>query len=100
MYAQGVLFGRADNTFEAQALCPVVKADVFQFKGFVISCYGTFRSVPYIAVMSDTVLVNLCRNLRTLDAVALAFISGISNTPKESFRCYHTKQSNHTLWNC
>ena len=45
-------------------------------------------------------IVNLCRNLRTLDAVALAFISGISNTPKESFRCYHTKQSNHTLWNC
>lgn len=45
-------------------------------------------------------IVSLCRNLRTLDDVALAFISGISNTPKESFRCYHTKQSNHTLWNC
>ncbi|MBQ8593198.1 MAG: hypothetical protein IJ467_02755 [Bacteroidaceae bacterium] len=45
-------------------------------------------------------IVNLCRNLRTLDAVALAFISGISGTPKECFRCYRTKQSNPTLWNC
>lgn len=44
-------------------------------------------------------IVEICRKLRTLDAVALAFVSSISNTPKEQFRCYHIKQLNPTLWN-
>lgn len=44
-------------------------------------------------------IVEVCCKLRTLDAVALAFISNISNTPKEQFRCYHTRQLNPTLWN-
>ncbi len=45
-------------------------------------------------------IVRICQSLRTLDAKVLAFISGISNTPKEQYRCYHTKQSNPILWNC
>ena len=45
-------------------------------------------------------IVEVCRNLRTLDAVALSFVSNISNTPKELFRCYHTKQLSPTPWNC
>lgn len=44
-------------------------------------------------------IVDTCRQLRTLDPVCLAFISTISNTKKEDFRCYHTAQSNPTLWN-
>lgn len=44
-------------------------------------------------------IVSLCKAMRSLDPVCLSFISAISNTPKESFRCYHTRQSNPTLWN-
>jgi hypothetical protein len=44
-------------------------------------------------------IVDVCRKLRTLDPVALSFISSISNTDKKEYRCYRTKQSNPTLWN-
>ena len=44
-------------------------------------------------------IVDVCRKLRSLDAVALSFISTISHTNKEEYRCYHTKQSSPTLWN-
>ena len=45
-------------------------------------------------------IVSACQSMRTLDPVALAFICGISNTPKEDYRCYRIRQSNPTLWNC
>lgn len=44
-------------------------------------------------------IVAVCKSLRTLDPVCLSFISGISGTPKELFRCYHTRQSMSTPWN-
>lgn len=44
-------------------------------------------------------IVDECRKLRSLDPIALSFISSISHTNKEEYRCYHTKQSNPTLWN-
>lgn len=44
-------------------------------------------------------IVECCQKLRTLDARALSFISCISHTPKESFRCYTFAQSFPTLWN-
>ena len=45
-------------------------------------------------------IVSVCKSLRTLDARDLAFICCISNTSKEEYRCYHTRLSNPTLWNC
>jgi len=45
-------------------------------------------------------IVSVCKSLRTLDPKALAYICCISNTPKEEYRCYHTRLSNLTLWNC
>lgn len=45
-------------------------------------------------------IVETCQSLRTLDAKALAFISSISKTSKEQYRCYHIRQSNPTPWNC
>lgn len=39
------------------------------------------------------------QGLRTLEPTALAFISAISHTPKEQFRCYTFRQSIPTLWN-
>ena len=44
-------------------------------------------------------IVSICKSLRTLDPVCLSFISAISGTPKELFRCYHTRQSKSTPWN-
>jgi len=37
-------------------------------------------------------IVNIAKHLRTLDPKALAFLSTISDTPKEQFRCYNTRQ--------
>lgn len=45
------------------------------------------------------VIVDVCKTLRTLDKCALSFICCISKTNKEDYRCYHTRQSNPTLWN-
>lgn len=53
----------------------------------LVSRYG----IPMIA--------HIAHNLRTLDPKALSFISAVSSTPKESFRCYTMKQSIQTHWN-
>ncbi len=44
-------------------------------------------------------IVEVCKNIRTLNAVSLAFICAMSGTRKEDYRCYHIRQSNPTLWN-
>lgn len=44
-------------------------------------------------------IVEVCKNLRTLDPVCLSFICTISHTNKEDYRCYRTRQSNPTPWN-
>ena len=44
-------------------------------------------------------IVALCKTMRTLDPVCLSFICAITQTSKEEFRCYHTKQLSPTLWN-
>ena len=44
------------------------------------------------------VIVEVARNLRTLEPKALSFIACIANLPKESFRCYTAKQSSQAPW--
>lgn len=44
-------------------------------------------------------IVQISKGLRTLEPRALAYLSIISKTPKEEFRCYNTQQSNPQLWN-
>lgn len=44
-------------------------------------------------------IVEVCRQLRTLDPVCLSFLCTISHSNPESYRCYHFKQSCPTLWN-
>ena len=39
-------------------------------------------------------IVKVTKQLRTLEPRALAFISTVSQTPVEQFRCYNTRQSN------
>ena len=38
-------------------------------------------------------IVSECKKMRTLDPICLSFISAISHTKKEDYRCYHTAQS-------
>ena len=38
-------------------------------------------------------VAEICKGLRTLDPRALAFITCISHTNKEDYRCYHIAQS-------
>lgn len=39
-------------------------------------------------------IVSITKNLRSLEPRALAFVSTVSRTPQEQFRCYNTRQSN------
>ena len=44
-------------------------------------------------------IVEVAKELRDLEPRALAYISAVSKTPKEQFRCYIWKQSNIQHWN-
>lgn len=44
------------------------------------------------------VIIEIARNLRTLEPRALSFIARIANLPKESFKCYTAKQSSQAPW--
>lgn len=37
-------------------------------------------------------IVDICKNLRSLDSKCLSYICAISNTRKEEYRCYRMKQ--------
>ena len=62
--------------------------------------YGTWKDWKLIlSYYGLEKIVDVCRSLRAMDAKALSFICCISNTDKTAYRCYHTTQSNPTLWN-
>ena len=44
-------------------------------------------------------IVEEAKKMRELEPRALAYVSAISNTPKEKFRCYTYQQSNPQHWN-
>ena len=44
-------------------------------------------------------IVEECKQLRTLDPVCLSFITTISHTKEEDYRCYHFRQFCPTPWN-
>lgn len=43
-------------------------------------------------------ITSISQRLRSLEPKALNFIATISETPKESFRCYTLRQSNQRHW--
>lgn len=43
-------------------------------------------------------IAQIAQGLRTLDPKALSFICAVSNTKKEQYRCYITRQSAQKLW--
>lgn len=44
-------------------------------------------------------IVEECKQMRTLDPVCLSFITTISHTNEEDYRCYHYRQFCQTPWN-
>nr|WP_129732211.1 hypothetical protein [Parabacteroides goldsteinii] len=62
--------------------------------------YGTLSDWKFLrSYMSIDEIASFAKNFRQLDPKTLSFISTISNTPKEEFRCYITKQSIPQHWN-
>lgn len=53
---------------------------------YILSHYGISR------------ILSITLQLRSLDSKALAFISAITKTPRENFRCYTTAQLNQQHW--
>ena len=67
----------------------------------ISKAYGTLKDWHLIcSYYGLDRIVSICKSLRTLDPKALAYVCCISNTSKEEYRCYHTRLSNPTLWNC
>lgn len=54
---------------------------------YILSYYGLSR------------ILTMTLQYRSLDPKALAFISAITKTPRENFRCYTTLQLNQQHWN-
>jgi hypothetical protein len=44
-------------------------------------------------------IAEVCKRVRSLDPVSLAFICAITHTNKEDYRCYHFSQLSPALWN-
>lgn len=43
-------------------------------------------------------IVNVAKEIRSMDILAINFLSQISGTPITEFRCYNTKQLNQEHW--
>lgn len=54
---------------------------------YILSYYGLSR------------ILSIALKFRSLDPKALAFLSAITKTPRENFRCYTTKQLSQQHWN-
>ena len=78
-------------------------ADMDEYPAFFIQRvleYGTMDDWRLIrSYYGLEKIVEVCKTLRTLDPVCLSYICAISHTNKEEYRCYHTMQSQPTLWN-
>lgn len=79
------------------------QADLEQYPAFIIQRvleYGDWHDWKLLlAYYGLNRIVDVCKQLRTLDPVCLSFINAISDTQKEDFICYHTARLNATLWN-
>ena len=62
--------------------------------------YGTTEDWNYIlSYYGLTRILSLALQFRSLDPKALAFLSVISKTPRENFRCYTTRRLKRQHWN-
>ena len=56
--------------------------------------YGTLEDWRLVkAFYGMNKIVEVCKNVRTMDPVSLAFVCAMSGTKKEDYRYYHIRQS-------
>lgn len=61
--------------------------------------YGTMEDWNYVvSYYGISRILSITLQLRSLDPKSLAFISAITRTPRENFRCYTMMQSNQQHW--
>lgn len=79
------------------------KLDMLQHHAFIIKRvleYGLLEDWKFLRTrLSVQEIAEVSKGFRELDPKTLAFVSTISQTPKEAFRCYTTKQLNPPHWN-
>lgn len=79
------------------------KLDMIQHRAFIIKRvleYGLYEDWKLLRTrLSIQEIARVTQGFRELDPKTLAFVSTISQTPKETFRCYITKQLNPPHWN-
>ena len=62
--------------------------------------YGLIEDWNYIlSYYGISHILSIALQYRSLDPKALAFISAITKTPRENFRCYTTRQLIQQHWN-
>jgi hypothetical protein len=44
-------------------------------------------------------IAEVCKRVRCMDCISLAFVCALTHTNKEDYRCYHISQSSPTPWN-
>ncbi len=80
-----------------------VALDIQQHRKYVIGRvpeYGTLDDWRLLlALFGLGCIVEVAQSLRELEPKALTFLCAVGEVPKESFRCYTSRQSNPTLWN-
>ncbi len=71
--------------------------DCFHDKSFIIKRvleYGTWNDWKIsLAIYGLKEIVNTAREFRDLDPKSLSFLSNLTSTPLNQFRCYITRQS-------
>ena len=82
------------NMFSAHLFWDVRKEDVDFDEHGLLEDWNLIRQ--YYGLSK---IVEVAKELRDLEPRALAYISAVSKTPKEQFRCYIWKQSNIQHWN-
>lgn len=79
------------------------QADMDTYPSFFIQRvleYGTWKDWKILLnYYGKDRIVEICKGLRSLDPVCLSYICTISNTKKETYRCYHMEQSENRHWN-
>lgn len=76
--------------------------DMQQHASFIVARvldYGTMED--WLAIKSYYGIERLREislNIKSMERESLSFISTVTNTPKEEFRCYKLLQSKHTHW--
>jgi hypothetical protein len=63
--------------------------------------YGTFADWQLLCRRFTLAsIIDIARTLRSLDVKALSFLCVVGQVPRESFRCYTSKSSPRSPWNC